>query len=311
MGRTILMRVLLLPVILLGVSVVLFVAAQVIPHDPARLIVGHAMTPAVRKSIDHSLGLDQPLPVQYGRYLTRLVHGNLGQSIRYTTPVTTLLAQAFPATLTLVAAGALVTVLLTFPLGFLAAKYRGTPVDATIRVFSMIGTSTAPFIVGLGLILIFGFYLGWLPVSGRGEPPDLIHLILPAFVLGFGEAGHNVRIFRASLLDELQKDYVRAGRARGIGEGSLLLKHVGRNALGPTATTLGVGFARLGGAIILVETVFAWPGIGRLIDIGVLWDDFPLVSGALMLLLIYTIVVTFIVDLLYRMIDPRLPLVSA
>jgi ABC-type dipeptide/oligopeptide/nickel transport system permease component len=306
MARLILVRIAFLPLVVLGVTVVLFAISQVIPSDPARLIVGDYVPPAVRAAINAKYGLNQPVLEQYGKYMTRLLHGDLGTSIRYNVSVASILRSAFPATLELVAGGAFVNVILTTSLGFLAARFRNTWIDATIRAFALIGTSTATFVVALVCILIFGFYLNILPISGQGSPPDIQHLIMPAFVLGYSDAGNNVRVFRASLIDAMSKDYVRAARGRGIGERTILLKHAGLNSLAPTITVIGLSVARIAGAVILVETVFAWPGIGQLLDVGILWNDFPLLTGALLLLLIYTVVVTLIVDVLYRVIDPRL-----
>lgn len=306
MARQVLTRLLFLPIVLLGVTVVLFAISQVIPSDPARLIVGDYVQPSVRAAIDAKYGLNQPFTTQYVKYMERLVHGDLGTSIRYNLPVSTILRSAFPATLELVGAAAIVNIIMTFGLGFLAARFHNTVLDGAIRLFALIGTSTATFILAIVCILIFGFYLNILPISGRGSPPDIQHLILPAFVLGYTDAGNNVRIFRASLLESLGRDYIRAARARGIGEPSILFKHAGLNSLGPTITVLGLSIARIAGSVILVETVFAWPGIGHLLDVGILWNDFPLLTGALLMLLVYTVVVTLVVDMLYRVVDPRL-----
>jgi ABC-type dipeptide/oligopeptide/nickel transport system permease component len=305
-GRMVLLRILYLPLVLFGLTIVLFAISQVIPSDPARLIVGDYVSPSVRAAINAKYGLNQPVVTQYGKYIARLLHGDLGTSIRYNVSVSSILRSAFPATLELVAAAAVVNMALTFGLGVLAARFRNTAIDAVIRGFALIGTSTATFIVAIVCILIFGFYLNVLPISGRGSPPDLAHLILPAFVLGYSDAGNNVRVFRASLIDSMGKDYVRAARGRGINERTILLKHAGLNSLGPTVTVLGLSVARIAGSVILVETVFSWPGIGQLLDVGILWNDFPLLTGALLLLLVYTLVVTLIVDVLYRVIDPRL-----
>jgi peptide/nickel transport system permease protein len=305
-ARQILTRLVFLPVVLLGVTIVLFSISQVIPSDPARLIVGDYVSPSLRTAIDAKYGLNQPVTTQYVKYMGRLVHGDLGTSIRYNLPVSTILRSAFRATLELVGAAAIVNIILTFGLGFLAARFHNTVLDGLIRLFALIGTSTATFILAIVCILVFGFYLNILPISGRGSPPDIQHIILPAFVLGYADAGNNVRIFRASLLESLGRDYIRAARARGIGEPAILFRHAGFNSLGPTITVLGLSIARIAGSVILVETVFQWPGIGHLLDVGILWNDFPLLTGALLLLLVYTLVVTLVVDMLYRVVDPRL-----
>jgi peptide/nickel transport system permease protein len=291
-----------------GITLILFGISQVIPADPAKLLVGEGqlVTPEFRANLEHKLGLDQPLPVQYWRYLVRLAHGDLGQSIRYGQPVGTLLRQGLPATFTLVAAGTLLAIVVGFPLGFAAAKFRDTWVDAFVRGFAMVGTSVPSFYLAILLIYFFGYYLGWFPIAGEGSPPDIAHLVLPSVVLGYSEMGHFVRILRASLLDELGEDHIRAARGRGIGERSILLKHAGRNSLGPTITVLGLSVANLAGQVILIETVFGWPGIGNLIQLGILWNDFPLVTGALIVLLTYTVVVVLFIDIILAVVDPRL-----
>jgi peptide/nickel transport system permease protein len=154
--------------------------------------------------------------------------------------------------------------------------------------------------------LVFGFYLGWLPVGGRGDPPDLAHLILPAVVLGLHEAGSTTRILRASMIDELNSDHAKAARARGIPRRNVLMKSGARNALLPAVTDLGVSLADLAGSVILVETVFGWPGIGNLLYTAIQWNDFPLVSGAVLALVLYSVLIALLVDLLYGVIDPRL-----
>lgn len=306
MGRIVLSRVLLLPIVLLGVSVILFAITQIIPSDPVRLMIGEQVDPLVRAQMEEKLGLNKPLLEQFGGYLGNLLHGDMGTSIRFGVPVKDLLLQAFPPTIVLVAASMVVSILLTIPLGYAAARFKDSPLDVFIRGFSILGTATPPFYLAILCILILGFYLGWFPITGRGDPPDLHHLILPAFILGWSDAGHSVRVFRASLIDSMQEDYVRAARARGIGGLSILFKHSGRNALIPTTTVLGLSLASIAGSLILVETVFSWPGIGRLVQLGIMWNDFPLITGALLVLLAYTVVVSTIVDLLYVVIDPRI-----
>ena len=180
--------------------------------------------------------------------------------------------------------------------------------DVAIRTVAMVGVSVPSFYLAIVSILVFAYELGWFPISGRGNPPDLNHLVLPAIVLAYGQMGQFVRVLRANLADTMSEDHIRAARGRGISEGRILLKFAGRNSVGPTVTVLGLGVANLAGQVILIETVFGWPGVGNLVQYGILWNDFPLVTGALILLLTYTIVVTLIVDVLYAVIDPRLRL---
>ena len=239
MGRIVASRILLLPIVLLGVSMILFAITQIIPSDPIRLMIGEQVDPLVRAQMEEKLGLNKPMIEQFGGYLSNLLHGDMGTSIRFGVPVKDLLLQAIPSTMVLVAASMVVSILLTIPLGYAAARFKDSPLDVFIRGFSILGTATPPFYLAILCILILGFYLGWFPITGRGDPPDLHHLILPAFILGWSDAGHSVRVFRASLIDAMQEDYVRAARARGIGGMSVLFKHSGRNALIPTTTVSG------------------------------------------------------------------------
>jgi peptide/nickel transport system permease protein len=260
----------------------------------------------VREAITHQLGLDQPVPVQYIRYVERLVQGDLGQSLRYSSPVRTLLFEAFPATVVLVALAAVFSTVLGLLLGGIAAAFKDSWIDTLTRTVALVGIATPAFYLAIVCILVFGFHLGWFPISGRGEPPDLWHLVLPAFVLGFRDAGGAARVFRAALLDALGEDHIRAARGRGLPEHMIVGTFAARNAMIPTVTNMGLQIAQLGGQVILVETVFAYPGVGRLLEIGIKWNDFPLVAGGVMLLLVYVVLVNLAVDLLYRVIDPRM-----
>jgi peptide/nickel transport system permease protein len=300
-----------LPIVLIGVSLVLFATSRMIPSDPVRLIIGDSASPEVKQAIRHHLGLDRPAPIQYLKYLNGLIHGDLGQSIRFQVPVRTLITQAFPATLELVVAGAIVTVVVALVLGLLSGVYQNTAIDAISRVLAIIAASSPPFFVGIVCILVFGFYLKWVPISGRGDPPDFKHLIMPAIVLGIRHAGTTARLLRATMIDVLRQDYIRSARSRGIRERTIVLKYALRNAAIPAITDLGVSLADIIGSVILIETIFAWPGIGRLVYLGIVWNDFPLLSGAILVLLIYAVIVNFLTDFLYGGIDPRVRLASS
>lgn len=306
MKRVLFRRLITLPFLLLGVTLVLFLVSQVIPSDPVGLIVGDSAPPEVKQAIREKLGLDLPLPVRYFTYVERLLQGDLGESIRFGLPVTTMLATAFPATLQLIIGGAVVAILIAFPVGLIAAAFRNTWVDVLLRTVAVFGMSTPGFFLGIVLILVFGFYLNWFPISGRGDPADLAHMVLPAVVLGMRYAGNTARLLRASMIETLHQDYIRSARARGIAERSILLKYAFRNALIPAVTDLGVSLADMVGAVILVETVFAWPGIGRQVYLGIFWNDFPVLSGAIIVLVAYAVVVNLLVDALYGAIDPRI-----
>jgi peptide/nickel transport system permease protein len=306
MIRVLVRRLITLPLLLLGVTLLLFVFSQVFPGDPVALYVGDLASVEVREAARVKLGLDEPVPVQYIRYLERLAEGDLGDSIRYGLPVSTMIANAFPATFQLLLGGIFIAVVIAFPLGLLAAANRDTWIDVFARSLGVFGMAAPGFFLGIVAILIFAFQFGLFPVSGRGDPPDLAHMVLPCAVLGWRYAGNSTRLLRASLIDALNQDYIRSARSRGIDEGTIVRKYAFRNALIPTLTDLGVDFANVIGNVVLIETVFAWPGLGRLVYLGILWNDFALLSGAVLVLIVYAVVVNIIVDALYGAIDPRI-----
>jgi ABC-type dipeptide/oligopeptide/nickel transport system permease component len=306
MLRLVFRRLLTLPFVAAGVAVILFIVSQVLPTDTVRLVAGEDAAPAVKEQVRRDLGLDKPVWDQFVHYVDRLVHLDFGVSLRFQLPVSDLLHQALPASLWLVGAATVVAILIAFPIGILSARYRGSWIDVLSRALVIVGTSTPAFFTGVIAILVFGFYLGWFPVAGRGDPPDFKHLVLPALVLGFREAASTARILRARMIDELNEEHSRASRARGIPQRSILVQNGFRNALLPAITDLGVSLTELAGSLVLVEVVFSWPGIGNLLYIGVQWNDFPLVSGAILLLVVYAVLINLVVDLLYGVVDPRL-----
>jgi peptide/nickel transport system permease protein len=296
------------PIILLGVSLILFLTSRIIPGNPVNEIVGDSAPESVKQTIRHSLGLDKPAPVQYIDYINGILHGNFGTSIQFGLPVRSMIANAFPATLELVLAGALVTIVVAFFLGLIAGVNHNKWIDTVCRGIAIATASSPPFFVGILGILIFGYELGWVPISGRGDPPDLHHLILPAIVLGLGHAGSTARLFRATIIDVLRQDYIRSARARGIPRWKIIFKYAFRNALIPAITDLSVSMADIIGSVILIETVFSWPGIGLMVSQGIVYDDFPVLSGAILVLLAYAVIVNFLTDSVYSGIDPRVRL---
>ena len=299
-------RLLMLPVVLLGVSVILFLATRVIPADPVAKVLGDSAPQDVKIRIRQSLGLDDSLWTQYFRWLSGLLHGDFGVSIQFRVPVLDLITQAFLYTLVLVLSAAVVTAIVALLLGVISGIFPGTIADAVCRFISLVAASFPPFFLAILAILVFGFKFGWFPISGTGDPPDLHHLILPALVLGLRDAGSTARLLRTTIIEISQQDYIQAAKARGIKGRLIIFKYILRNALLPAITDLGVSVADIIGSVILIETIFAWPGIGRLVFLGIYWNDFPLLTGGIMVLVAYAVIVNLAVDVTYSFIDPRI-----
>ncbi|HLW58600.1 MAG TPA: ABC transporter permease [bacterium] len=287
---------------MLGVITIVFVLLHA-SGDPAALLVTQNATKQDMDRIRQAYGLDRPLSVQYWRFITRVAHGDLGFSYRQDLPVTELIGDRLGATFELALAALAVAMLLGVALGMVAAARRGSGVDTAAMTIALLGTSMPSFWLGLLLIIVFGVKLGWLPVSGYG---GLDHLVMPAFVLGGFYAAQVSRLTRTSLLDALAQDYVRTGRAKGLTGRVLLFKHALRNAALPVLTVLGLHFGQMLGGALIVESIFAWPGMGRLAVQAVLGRDFPVVQGAAIMGGAVFIAVNLMVDLLYGWVDPRL-----
>lgn len=287
---------------MLGVITIVFVLLHV-TGDPATLLVQQDATRQDMERIRQAYGLDRPLSVQYGRFIARVARGDLGYSYRQGLPVTELIGERLGATFELALAALAVAMLLGVALGMVAAARRGSGVDTAAMTIALLGTSMPSFWLGLLLIIVFGVNLRWLPVSGYG---GLDHLVMPAFVLGGFYAAQVSRLTRTSLLDALAQDYVRTGRAKGLTGRVLLFKHALRNAALPVLTVLGLHFGQMLGGAVIVESIFAWPGMGRLAVQAVLGRDFPVVQGAAIVGAAVFIAVNLTVDLLYGWVDPRL-----
>jgi ABC-type dipeptide/oligopeptide/nickel transport system permease component len=298
----VLRRLALSVVALLGVVTIVFLLLHA-SGDPATLLVSQDATKQDIERIRQAYGLDQPLSVQYARFLGRVVRGDLGFSYRQGLPVAELIVERLRATFELALAGLAVAVLLGVPLGLIAAARHRSALDTAAMTVALVGTSVPSFWLGLLLIIVFGVQLGWLPVSGYG---GLRHLVMPAFVLGGFYAAQVSRLTRTSLLEVLAQDFVRTARAKGLAARSVLLKHVLRNAALPVVTVLGLDFGRMLGGAVVVETIFAWPGMGRLAVQAVLGRDFPVVQGAAIMGAVVFLTVSLSIDLLYGVIDPRL-----
>jgi ABC-type dipeptide/oligopeptide/nickel transport system permease component len=289
-------------VAMLGVITIVFLLLHA-SGDPATLLVTQDATQQDIDRIRQAYGLDQPLSVQYARFVTRVVRGDLGFSYRQGLPVGELIVERLKATFELALAGLAVAVLLGVPLGLIAAARHGSLVDTAAMTLALVGTSVPSFWLGLLLIIVFGVQLGWLPVSGYGSA---WHLLMPASVLGGFYAAQVSRLTRTSLLEVLTQDFVRTARAKGLAARSVLLKHVLRNAALPVVTVLGLDFGRMLSGAVVVETVFAWPGMGRLAVQAVLGRDFPVVQGAAIMGAVVFLTVSLTIDLLYGFVDPRL-----
>ena len=294
----------LLPV-LFGISLLVFVLTAVSLGDPVRAAMGQRGEPAVIAQIRRDYGLDEPLWAQYTRWMGRLLHADLGRSYHQQRPVSEIVAERFPATLRLALAATAIALVLGLAAGTLAAVRHGGATDLLLMTGALLGISTPVFWLGLMLILVFAVWLGWFPVSGYGDG-SWRHLVLPSLALGALHTGVIARMARASLLEVIRQDYVRVARAKGLSETVVLLKHALRNAVLPVITVTGIGLADLLVGAPLTETVFAWPGLGRMLITAVGQRDLPVVMGAVLLFALVYVVGNLLVDLAYGLADPRL-----
>ncbi|HTX16392.1 MAG TPA: nickel ABC transporter permease [Candidatus Baltobacteraceae bacterium] len=305
MIRYLSVRVLLaLPALWLIVTMV-FLLAHIIPGDPVQQMLGEGARAEDLQQLRHSLGLDLPISTQYAHYLVGVLHGNLGESFRFQEPVTRVVLEHYPATLELALVALLVCMAISIPAGIYAAQRRGTAADHAVGVFTLFGLSVPNFALGPVLILIFSVILGWLPVSGRGGPA---HMILPAITLGAALAAILTRMVRSSVIEELSSDYVRTARAKGLSESQVLFRHAFRNALIPILTILGLQFGTLLAGAIVTETIFSWPGIGRLAVQAISARDYPLLQGCILLIAVSYVGVNLLTDMVYALVDPRVRL---
>lgn len=302
MSRYLVHRLALSLVAMVGVITIVFILLHV-SGDPASLLVTQNATLEDMERIRQAYGLDRPLPVQYARFIERVVRGDLGYSYRQGLPVTELIFDRIGATFKLALASLAVAIVLGVALGMAAAVRRGSGVDTMAMTVALLGTSMPSFWFGLLLIIVFGVKLGWLPVSGYG---GLKNLVMPALVLGGFYAAQVSRLTRTSLLEVLAQDYIRTGRAKGLRPRAVLFRHALRNAALPVLTVLGLSFGQMLGGAIVVESIFAWPGMGRLAVQAVLGRDFPIVQGVTIIGAAVFLVVNLTVDLIYGWVDPRL-----
>jgi peptide/nickel transport system permease protein len=290
--------------VLFGVSLLVFGLTAISLGDPARAMMGQRGDPETIAQIRQDYALDEPLWTQYRLWMGKLLLGDLGQSYHQQRPVSEVIVERFPATLRLAAGATLISIVLGMGAGVVAALRRGSILDHLLMTAAMLGISTPVFWLGLMLTVLFSVWLGWLPVSGYGDGA-LSHLVLPALALGTLHAGTIARMTRSSLLEVVGQEYVGAARAKGLSEWKVIGKHALRNALIPVVTVIGIGLADLLVGAPLTETVFAWPGLGRMLVASVLQRDLPVVMGAVLVFAIVYVVANLLVDLSYFLIDPR------
>jgi len=306
----VLRRVLAVVPVMLVVATVAFVLIHLAPGDPSSVIAGpYASADDVAK-LRHQLGLDESLPVQLVRWYGRLLRGDLGDSIFLRRPVTEAIADRLEPTLLLTTWATLIAVLIGVPAGILSARYHNSAVDQSLMGLALLGLSVPNFLLGLLMILVFGVWLGWLPVAGYvpfdgGVWPNVRSLLMPSLALGLVQSALIARITRSSMLDVLREQFVLTGRAKGLAENIVVYKHALKNAIIPTLTVIGITFALLIGGAVVIETVFNIPGLGRLIISAVLRRDYPVIQGVVLLIAVTYTAVNLLVDLAYVVVDPR------
>ena len=311
-------------IVLIGVTLISFVSLQ-IGGDPTYLFVSEAASAEEIARAREMLGFDRPLYVQYLDYVWNALQGDFGNSLSYRQPAMGVVMEAMPATIELTVFSLVLAIGLSIPLGIYAALRRGKPADGGIMTFAMLGQSIPNFWMGIMMIMFFGLYLRWLPISGHvpfleplfeGEireaftnlPQSIYYMIMPALAVGTYTLARNARLVRSSMLEVLQQDYVRTARSKGISERRVIVHHALRNAWLPVVTMIGLEFGFLLGGVVVVETVFSYPGIGRLVFNAINQRDIPVVQASVILIAVIFILLNLIVDLIYARLDPRVKL---
>src|SRR5690348_12691850 len=294
----------LIPVAL-GVATITFALIHLVPGDPVVAMLGDMAAPADVAAMRQQLGLDRPLWRQYLSFIGGIAAGDLGESISTHQPVARLIRQRFPATLELAAAGLLVAIVIAFPLGIIAGANPGGAADVGAMSFAILGISVPHLYLGPLLMIVFSLDLGWFPLTGRG---GLSHLVLPAVTLGTALAAIIARMLRQSLVQVLETDYMRTARSKGLSRAAAVLHHGLRNALTPVVTLLGLQAGALLTGSIVVEMIFSWPGLGRLMITAINSRDYPLVEGCVLVFALTYVIVNMLTDLIYSVVDPRIRL---
>jgi peptide/nickel transport system permease protein len=302
MGQFVAQRLVWSVFVLFGVATAVFVILH-LSGDPTALMLPADARPEDAARLRQAFGFDRPLPIQYLDFLWGALRGDLGASLRFQQPALGLVLERVPMTLLLAVSGLTFAIVLALPIGILSAARRGTWIDSFGMTLALLGQSIPVFWLGLMLIMVFAVGLHWLPALGGGGPD---HLVLPTISLGMFSAAATARLLRAGLIDVLEQEYVRTARAKGLGERSVLLGHAVRNALIPVVTMLGLQFGALLGGALVTETIFAWPGMGRLLIQAIYNRDYPLAQAAILWLALIFVVVNLLVDVLYAVLDPRI-----
>jgi peptide/nickel transport system permease protein len=300
-------------VVLIGVLIVVFALVHLVPGDPVRIALGTRYTPEAYAALRQASGMDRPLVVQFFSYLGNAFTGDLGVSFRNGDPVTQILLERLPATVSLAFVGIVIALLIALPAGIWSALREGRVSDAIVRVTSQFGVSVPDFWLGILLIALFSTTLGWLPTSGYRslfvDPAGwLAHIVLPGLTVGLVAAAIMTRYVRSAVLEVAAMGYVRTAKSKGLAPQVVTLRHTVRNALIPILTITGIQLATILGGVIVVEVVFAWPGLGRLVYNSVAARDYPVIQGAVLLIAALFLLINLIVDMLYAVVDPRIRL---
>jgi len=305
MARYLLHRLAWTAIILWAIVTLTFAATFLSPIDPARSYAGLRASKQVIEKIREDFGLNQPVPIQYARYVGRLLQGDLGNSFATGQPVRSSIASRLPATMLLAFAAGAIQIVLGVALGMAAALNRRTLADRTILVFSLVGVVVPSFVLGFLLLYFLAFRLGWFPLGGYGS---LMHLFLPALTLGVAGAAWYARILRSTILNILSEDFVRNARAKGLSEQTVVLSHILRNAIPPIITMIGLDIGTFLGGVLVIEKVFAWPGIGEQAWRAITFNDVPMVMGTVLVAAFFVTLFNLLADLINAFIDPRIKL---
>lgn len=305
MTRYVASRLLQSVAILFGVAVVTFALLFLVPADPARQVAGRAATAEIVQRVRHEMGLDQPVAVQFVRYIDHLAHGDLGHSYVERSAVSTLILSRLPATLLLLLGGIVCELLIGLPAGILAAKFRGRLADRVVMILAFVGVSTPQFIIAILLLYVFAARLGWFPIGGYGS---LSHLVLPALTLGILGGGWYGRMARSTMVDVLHQDFIRTARAKGMSERRVVLVHALRNAVLPILAMVGIDIGVFMGGAVVVESVYGWPGIGQLTWHAIQQIDIPVIMAVTLVAAVGIVLANLLVDLIAPAIDPRVKL---